>query len=43
MVERVLLVEDDELLGVLFELALTEAGRFVRSATKFWHKSARTH
>jgi DNA-binding response OmpR family regulator len=26
MVERVLLVEDDELLGVLFELALCEAG-----------------
>ena len=26
MTERVLLVEDDELLGVLFELALCEAG-----------------
>jgi len=29
MVERVLLVEDDELLGVLFELALCEAGYVV--------------
>lgn len=29
MVERVLLVEDDELLGVLFELALAEAGYLV--------------
>jgi DNA-binding response OmpR family regulator len=29
MVERVLLVEDDELLGVLFELALCEAGYLV--------------
>jgi DNA-binding response OmpR family regulator len=32
MVERVLLVEDDELLGVLFELALTETGYQVARA-----------
>jgi DNA-binding response OmpR family regulator len=32
MVERVLLVEDDELLGVLFELALVEAGYLVARA-----------
>ncbi len=32
MVERVLLVEDDELLGVLFELALAEAGYLVARA-----------
>jgi DNA-binding response OmpR family regulator len=32
MVERVLLVEDDELLGVLFELALCEAGYLVTRA-----------
>jgi DNA-binding NtrC family response regulator len=32
MVERVLLVEDDELLGVLFELALCEAGYVVTRA-----------
>lgn len=32
MVERVLLVEDDELLAVLFELALAEQGYFVTRA-----------
>lgn len=32
MVERVLLVEDDELLGVLFELALIDAGYDVARA-----------
>lgn len=32
MAERVLLVEDDELLGVLFELALAEAGYLVARA-----------
>lgn len=32
MVERVLLVENDELLGVLFELALCEAGYLVTRA-----------
>ncbi len=32
MVERVLLVEDDELLGVLFELALIDAGYEVARA-----------
>jgi two-component system, cell cycle response regulator CpdR len=33
MVESVLLVEDDELLGVLFELALAEAGYLVTRAS----------
>ena len=33
MVESVLLVEDDELLGVLFELALSEAGYLVTRAS----------